>query len=47
MGIGASVPGQTLAPQPLHLTSGEQRDLVAFLGTLTDTVLTGFGTAKR
>ncbi|HKW49936.1 MAG TPA: hypothetical protein VJN70_20930, partial [Gemmatimonadaceae bacterium] len=38
-GIGAKVPGQTLAAQPLHLTSGEHRDLIAFLGTLTDTIV--------
>ncbi len=35
-GVGASVPEQTLPKRPLHLTTVEQRDLVAFLGTLTD-----------
>ncbi len=39
-GIGASVRGQTLDPAPLHLTHDERRDLVAFLGALTDTVVT-------
>ncbi|HEY7236105.1 MAG TPA: cytochrome c peroxidase [Gemmatimonadaceae bacterium] len=39
-GVGAKVTGQTLSAQPLGLTAREQRDLVAFLGTLTDTVLT-------
>jgi cytochrome c peroxidase len=38
-GIGARVPSQTLSPQPLHLTRGEQRDLIAFLRALTDTVV--------
>jgi cytochrome c peroxidase len=38
-GIGAKVPGQTLAPQALHLTRGEQQDLIAFLRALTDTVV--------
>jgi cytochrome c peroxidase len=37
-GIGAGVPGQTLPNRRLHLTPGEKRDLIAFLGALTDTV---------
>ena len=39
-GVGARVPGQTLPAHPLHLTSGEQHDLLAFLQVLTDTVAT-------
>jgi len=39
-GIGADVPGQTLTAQPLGLTPREERDLVAFLRSLTDTVTT-------
>ncbi|MDB4916969.1 MAG: cytochrome-c peroxidase, partial [Gemmatimonadetes bacterium] len=35
-GVGAHVPRQTLSTTPLHLTVGEQRDLVAFLKALTD-----------
>ena len=38
IGIGEHVSYQTLPAEPLHLTPGEQRDLVAFLGALTDTV---------
>jgi cytochrome c peroxidase len=34
--IGATVPGQTLSSRPLHLSAGEQADLVAFLKSLTD-----------
>ncbi|HUL48397.1 MAG TPA: cytochrome c peroxidase [Gemmatimonadales bacterium] len=37
-GVGARVPGQTLPAKPLHLTRTEQRQLIAFLGALTDTV---------
>jgi cytochrome c peroxidase len=37
-GIGETLTGQTLSPRPLHLTAEERRDLVAFLGSLTDTV---------
>lgn len=37
-GIGiANLEHQTLAPDPLRLTSDEQRDLIAFLRSLTDT----------
>jgi cytochrome c peroxidase len=36
-GIGARLPNQTLSVRPLHLTPDERRDLVAFLGALTDT----------
>jgi cytochrome c peroxidase len=35
-GLGLRVPNQTLSPEPLHLSSGEKRDLVAFLRALTD-----------
>jgi cytochrome c peroxidase len=38
-GAGIRVPGQTLSAKPLHLRAGERRDLVAFLGALTDTVV--------
>ncbi|HTO73552.1 MAG TPA: cytochrome c peroxidase [Gemmatimonadales bacterium] len=37
-GIGANVPGQTLPARRLRLTETERRDLVAFLGSLTDPV---------
>ena len=37
-GIGAEVPGQTLPARRLHLTLEERRDLIAFMGALTDTV---------
>jgi cytochrome c peroxidase len=37
-GVGARVPGQTLPPRPLHLTTIERRQLLAFLATLTDTI---------
>ena len=39
IGIGERLPLQTLAPTPLRLTRAERRDLVAFLGALTDTVV--------
>lgn len=39
-GMGLDVPNQTLAPDSLHLTSTEQRELIAFLGALTDTTAT-------
>jgi len=35
-GIGARVAGQTLPVRPLHLTMRERKELVAFLGSLTD-----------
>jgi cytochrome c peroxidase len=35
-GIGVDLPNQTLPPEPLHLTRGEKRDLLAFLDALTD-----------
>jgi cytochrome c peroxidase len=35
-GIGLRLPNQTLPPERLHLTRREKRDLVAFLGSLTD-----------
>jgi cytochrome c peroxidase len=38
-GIGAKVPGQTLPDSRLNLTVEEKRALVAFMGALTDTVL--------
>ncbi len=37
-GMGMHVPGQTLSAAPLHLSADDRHDLVAFLGTLTDTV---------
>ncbi len=37
VGIGETLPSQTLDTVPLHLTSSEKRDLIAFLKTLTDT----------
>lgn len=40
-GIGARVRGQTLPSRPLHLAAAERSDLRAFLGALTDTVVTG------
>jgi cytochrome c peroxidase len=36
-GIGARVPNPTLSTEPLHLSVQEQRDIIAFLGTLVDT----------
>lgn len=38
-GIGIGLANQTLPPDPLRLTPGEKRDLVAFMGALTDTVV--------
>ena len=39
-GVGARVPGQTLAARALHLAAAERQDLAAFLRSLTDTVAT-------
>ena len=39
-GRGIDVPNQTLRRAKLGLTSEERRDIVSFLGSLTDTVLT-------
>jgi cytochrome c peroxidase len=36
-GVGAHVDGQTLPDRKLDLTKQERRDLIAFLGSLTDT----------
>ena len=36
-GIGIELPNQTLSPEPLRLSGREKRDLIAFLGALTDT----------
>ena len=36
-GIGIDLPGQTLSPEPLHLTAEEKADLISFLKSLTDT----------
>lgn len=36
-GIGISLPNQTLPPDPLHLSSREQKQIVAFIHSLTDT----------
>jgi cytochrome c peroxidase len=38
-GIGIALPNQTLPPEPLDLTAGEKRDLVAFMKALTDTAV--------
>jgi cytochrome c peroxidase len=38
-GAGARIANQTLGPEPLHLTEAERAAIVAFLGTLTDTVI--------
>jgi cytochrome c peroxidase len=35
-GLGMKLPNQTLPPERLHLSRQEKRDLVAFLGALTD-----------
>ena len=40
VGAGARVPNQTLSSDSLHLTSRERDAIVAFIGTLTDTVPT-------
>jgi len=37
-GAGGKVPNQTLPPDSLHLTRGEVREIIAFLGALTDTI---------
>lgn len=42
-GIGIRLENQTLPSQPLHLSAREQRDLVSFMRTLTDTT----GTQRR
>jgi cytochrome c peroxidase len=42
VGAGARVPTQTLAPDSLHLSKAERRQILAFLGSLTDT--SGVGT---
>jgi cytochrome c peroxidase len=36
-GMGIRLPTQTLPAEPLHLTAPEQKALVAFMGSLTDT----------
>ncbi len=38
-GIGERLPKQTLSSRPLHLTPSERHDLVAFVNSLTDTVV--------
>ncbi len=40
-GAGASVANQTLAPDSLHLSSQERRQIAAFLAALTDTAVVG------
>jgi cytochrome c peroxidase len=40
-GIGIELPNQTLSPEPLRLSVREKRDLIAFLGALTDTTQVG------
>jgi cytochrome c peroxidase len=39
LGAGAKISNQTLAADSLHLTAEERAAIVAFLGTLTDTVI--------
>lgn len=39
IGIGESLPAQTLSSRPLHLTPRERADVVSFLRSLTDTVI--------
>jgi cytochrome c peroxidase len=39
IGLGMTLPNQTLSPEPLHLSREEKRDLVAFLRSLTDSVV--------
>lgn len=43
VGIGATVPNQTLPTTPLRLSAREQRDVIAFIKSLTDTA----GTTAR
>ncbi|MBC7894188.1 MAG: cytochrome C peroxidase [Cytophagaceae bacterium] len=38
VGIGLTLPYQTLPSAPLKLTADEKKDLIAFLGALTDTI---------
>lgn len=38
-GAGAKIEGQTLSPQPLHLTADERAALKSFMGALSDTVV--------
>jgi cytochrome c peroxidase len=46
-GIGLRLPNQTLPPERLHLTRQEKRDLVAFLGSLTDSAYEASAPAVR
>ncbi|MEP6491140.1 MAG: cytochrome c peroxidase [bacterium] len=48
VGIGERLPEQTLPSRRLGLTAGERRDLVAFLGALTDSsaLVVGAGAAR-
>jgi cytochrome c peroxidase len=39
-GLGYELPNQTLSPDKLELTETEKKDLIAFLHTLTDTIVT-------
>jgi cytochrome c peroxidase len=45
-GIGIQLDNQTLPPDRLNLTAGEQRQLVAFMRALTDTTGLGAKSAK-
>ncbi|HVY76643.1 MAG TPA: cytochrome c peroxidase [Puia sp.] len=36
IGLGLNVPGQTLLPTALHLSEQEKKDLISFIGALTD-----------
>jgi len=42
-GIGIELANQTLSAEPLHLSRVEQRELIAFMRALTDSVVVGFG----
>jgi cytochrome c peroxidase len=35
-GLGLDIPQQTLSDSPLHLTAQEKKDIIAFMGSLTD-----------
>jgi cytochrome c peroxidase len=47
VGLGLILPNQTLASAKLKLTPAEKRDLVAFMGALTDTSFLHRATASR
>jgi cytochrome c peroxidase len=47
VGIGLTLPYQSLPTTPLELTAAEKKDLVAFLGALTDTIPVSVRTKGR